>query len=120
MADAKITQLPELTDIADADLFVVVSSVATTPVTKKILKSNVVPITNALYKASSAIFTDDNTSQTFTDAFVSTTAMVAIQVTGGTAAAGTWTVFGTSGSFRIDSTVGETTNIPFNYFIIKN
>jgi len=72
----------------------------------------------AEYKYGTSSFTDDDTSQTFTEAFCSTTAMVAVQITSGTAA-GTWTVFGSSGSFRIDSTVAESTNIPFNYFITK-
>lgn len=41
MADKKITELTELTALADVDLFVVVDDPAGTPITKKILSRNV-------------------------------------------------------------------------------
>jgi len=41
MADKKITELTELTTLADVDLFVVVDDPAGTPITKKILSRNV-------------------------------------------------------------------------------
>lgn len=41
MADKKITELTELTTLADVDLFVVVDDPAGTPITKKILARNV-------------------------------------------------------------------------------
>lgn len=40
MAEVKITELPELTTISDADLFVAIDDVAGTPTTKKITRKN--------------------------------------------------------------------------------
>ena len=43
MADKKITELTEVTTISDNDLFAVVTDTGTTPTTKKIKKSNIIP-----------------------------------------------------------------------------
>lgn len=79
-----------------------------------------VATTMGVYKYGTSTYTDNDTSQTFTEAFCSTTAMVMIKITSGTTAQGVWTVDSASGSFTITSTASESNDIPFNYFIVKN
>lgn len=74
--------------------------------------------TNGLYKQSNSTYTDNDTAQTFTDAFVSTSSLVVVSITGSDPA-GTWSVVSNAGSFTITSTVAESTDITFDYFVMK-
>lgn len=74
---------------------------------------------NGLYKHSNETYTDDDTSQTFTDAFVTTDSLVIVSITGSDPQ-GTWSVVSNNGSFTISSTVAESVDITFDYFVQKN
>lgn len=74
---------------------------------------------NGKFKSSTSTFTNRDTSQTFTEAFCTTSSLVTIVITGTTKPQGVWTVTGNTGSFTITSDTAETANIPFNYFIQK-
>ena len=60
-------------------------------------------------------FTDNDTSQTFTDANVTATSI--IEVYAQATPAGGWTVVASDGEFTITSTKAESTDIPFIYYI---
>ena len=70
------------------------------------------------FKASSSSFTDDDTEQTFTDTFCTATSLVTIVITGPTPA-GVWSVESAAGEFTITSTIAESTDITFDYYINK-
>jgi len=70
------------------------------------------------FKASSSSFTDDDTEQTFTDTFCTATSLVTIVITGSTPA-GIWSVESAAGEFTITSTIAESTDITFDYYINK-
>ncbi len=72
----------------------------------------------ALFKPGTGTYTDNDTSQTFTDSFCSTTSLVVVSITGSTPA-GIWSVASGNGSFTITSTAAESTDITFDYYIIK-
>lgn len=71
----------------------------------------------ALFKSGSSTFTDNDTAQTFTDAFCTTASLVSIIITG--TPAGVWTVEAGDGSFTITSSSAESTDVAFDYTITK-
>ena len=73
---------------------------------------------NASFKQSNSTFTDNDTAQTFTDAFCTAASLVIVSITGSDPA-GTWSVVSAAGSFTITSTSAESTDITFDYFITK-
>lgn len=73
----------------------------------------------AKFKKSSSTFTDNDTSQTFIDAFCTVNSLVTIVITSGTNPKGIWSVNSADGSFTITSTIAESTDITFDYFIQK-
>jgi hypothetical protein len=72
----------------------------------------------ATYKYGNSSFTDNDTEQTFADAFCTATSLVIVSITGATPA-GVWSVVSGAGSFTITSTSAESTDITFDYYIIK-
>ena len=70
------------------------------------------------FKAGNSSFTDDDTAQTFTDTFCTATSLVTIVITGSTPA-GVWSVESAVGEFTITSTIAESTDITFDYYINK-
>lgn len=77
-------------------------------------------INSSPYKYGTGTYTDNDTSQTFTDSFCSTTSLVVVEITSGTAAQGIWEVDSAGGNFTITSTTNESNDITFKYFIVKN
>ena len=73
----------------------------------------------AKFKSGTGTFTDNDTAQTFADAFCTANSLVVVNVTSGTEPQGTWTVDAGEGSFTITSTNTESADITFDYFIIK-
>ncbi|MGX2958051.1 hypothetical protein JNUCC23_02010 [Peribacillus sp. JNUCC 23] len=73
----------------------------------------------AKFKKGNSTFTDNDTSQIFTDAFCTSSSLVTIVITSGTPPQGVWSVEGEVGSFTITSTLAETAPITFDYFIQK-
>jgi hypothetical protein len=73
---------------------------------------------NALYKYGNSSFTDNDTEQTFVDAFCDANSLVVVSITGATPA-GVWSVESGSGSFTITSDTAGNTDITFDYYIIK-
>lgn len=73
----------------------------------------------AKFKSGNSSYTDNDTAQTFTDAFCTASSLVTISITSGTKPQGTWVVTSASGSFTITSSVAESTDITFDYFITK-
>lgn len=73
----------------------------------------------AKFKNGSSTYTDNDTSQTFTDAFCTVNSMVVVSITSSTIPQGTWSVESGAGSFTITSTVAESADITFDYFITK-
>ena len=69
-------------------------------------------------KLGTGTFTDNDTSQDFTDAFCTVDSDVTVRVTSGTPA-GDWTVTANAGSFNITSSQAESADISFNYTILK-
>lgn len=74
---------------------------------------------NAKFKKSSSTYTDNDTSQTFTDTFCTVNSLVTVVITSVTAPQGVWSVVSANGSFTITSTVAETNDITFDYYIQK-
>jgi hypothetical protein len=75
--------------------------------------------TIAKFRASSSTYTDNDTSQTFADSFCTAASLVTIAITSGTVPQGIWTVTSAAGSFTITSTVAESNDITFDYYIQK-
>jgi hypothetical protein len=75
--------------------------------------------TLAKFKASNSIYTNNTTSQVFTDAFCTANSLVTVVITSVTKPQGLWSVDSAAGSFTITSTVAESTDITFNYYIHK-
>ena len=73
----------------------------------------------AKFKKGSSTYTDTDTSQTFTDAFCTLNSLVTIVITSVTPPKGVWSVESANGSFTITSTVAESADISFDYFIQK-
>ncbi|GBF34155.1 hypothetical protein DCCM_3267 [Desulfocucumis palustris] len=73
----------------------------------------------AKFKSGSGTFTDNDTSQTFVDAFCTVNSLVVVTITSGTAPQGIWKVTSANGSFTITSTVAESADITFDYYIVK-
>lgn len=74
---------------------------------------------NAKFKKGNSTFTTRGTSQTFTDAFCTINSLVTVVITSSTNPQGVWSVNSANGSFTITSTVAETADIAFDYFIQK-
>jgi hypothetical protein len=74
---------------------------------------------NAKFKKSNSSYTDNDTSQTFTDAFCTVDSLVTVVITSATPPKGVWSVNSADGSFTITSTVAEDNDITFDYFIQK-
>lgn len=74
---------------------------------------------NAMFKKGSFTYTDNDTSQTFTDAFCTTDSLVTIVITSLTNPQGFWSVNSANGSFTITSTAAESSDITFDYYIQK-
>lgn len=72
-----------------------------------------------LFKAGSNAYTDNDTSQTFTDAFCTSNSLVTVVINSASTPAGIWNVASANGSFTITSTSNESTDIAFDYFIQK-
>ena len=72
------------------------------------------------FKQSSSTYTDNDTSQTFTDAFCTATSLVIVSVTDASEPQGVWIVTSAAGEFTITSDTAETDDIDFDYYIIKN
>ena len=70
------------------------------------------------FKKNTGAFTDNDTSQLFLDSFCNSSSLVVVSITGSTPA-GIWTVESGNGSFTITSTAAESTDITFDYYIIK-
>jgi len=75
--------------------------------------------TIAKFKSGSSTYTDNDTSQTFTDAFCTASSLVTIAITSVTKPQGVWTVTSGAGSFTITSTASESADITFDYYIQK-
>ena len=71
------------------------------------------------FKQSNSTFTDNDTSQTFTDVFCTTTSLVVVSVTDASTPQGIWKVTSEAGEFTITSDTAETDDIDFDYYIIK-
>jgi hypothetical protein len=74
---------------------------------------------NARFKTGSATFTDNDTAQTFTDVFCTSSSLVTIAITSPAPPQGVWSVESSSGSFTITSTKAESADITFDYYITK-
>ena len=74
---------------------------------------------NAFYKKATGTFTNDTVSQSFSDAACTANSLVVVSITSVTAPQGIWSVESYDGYFIITSTVAETDDITFDYFIIK-
>lgn len=72
-----------------------------------------------LFKAGSSNYTDNDTSQTFTDAFCTSNSLVTVVVNSASIPEGIWSVASANGSFTITSTSNESTDIAFDYYIQK-
>ena len=72
-----------------------------------------------LLKKGSNSFTDNDMSQTFTDAACTADSLVTIIITSTTIPQGVWSVESANGSFTITSTMPETDDITFDYYIQK-
>jgi len=79
--------------------------------------SNIQTQLNSIFENSSNTFTNGTTTQTFTDTFCTSSALVVVAITG--TPLGVWTANANSGSFTITSTVAETNSVAFTYYIIK-
>lgn len=75
--------------------------------------------TIAKFKKGNGLFIDNDTAQTFTDAFCTADSLVTISITSVTLPQGTWSVESGAGTFTITSTVAESADITFDYFIQK-
>lgn len=73
----------------------------------------------ARFKKASSTYTDNDTAQTFTDTFCNANSLVTIVITSGTPPQGVWSVESGAGSFTITSTVAESADITFDYYIQK-
>lgn len=73
----------------------------------------------AKFKKGSSTYTDNDTSQTFTDTFCTVDSLVTIVITSATAPKGVWSVESAAGTFTITSTAAEDNDITFDYFIQK-
>jgi len=73
----------------------------------------------ASFKKSSATFTDNDTSQTFTDSFCTADSLVVISITSATSPKGLWSVESADDSFTITSDTAESDDITFDYYITK-
>ena len=71
------------------------------------------------FKVSNSSYTDNDTSQTFTDAFCTAASLVTVSITSATLPQGVWSVESGAGSFTITSTVAESADITFDYYIQK-
>lgn len=78
-----------------------------------------VDATLAKFKNGIGTYTDNDTSQTFIDAFCTANSLVVVSITSGTLPQGTWAVNSAAGNFTITSTVAESVDITFDYSIIK-
>lgn len=74
---------------------------------------------NAKFKKGSSTYTDNDTAQTFVDAFCTNSSLVTIVITSVTNPQGVWSVVSADGSFTITSTVAESADITFDYYIQK-
>lgn len=70
------------------------------------------------FKSGTGTFTDNDTAQTFTDSFCTASSLVTVAITSGTPA-GSWVVDSAAGSFTITSSVAESSDISFDYYIQK-
>lgn len=75
-------------------------------------------VNSALVANGTGTFTNDTTTQTFTDVFCDAASTVIVVITAGTTL-GEWSVDSAAGSFTITSTVAESADISFTYTIIK-
>jgi len=73
----------------------------------------------AKLKKSSSTYTDNDTSQTFIDAFCTADSLITIVITSVTLPLGIWVVNSAIGSFTITSSVNESADITFDYYIQK-
>lgn len=76
-------------------------------------------IDTAKFKKSNLTYTTRGTTQTFTDAFCTADSLVTVSITSSTIPQGVWKVDSANGSFTITSTVAETADITFDYYIQK-
>ena len=83
------------------------------------LETPIIEATIGSFKKGSSSYTDNDTSQTFTDAFCTDTSLVTVCITSVTLPKGVWSVESANGSFTITSTVAETDDITFDYYIQK-
>ncbi|MFZ5352735.1 MAG: hypothetical protein ACOZCL_08430 [Bacillota bacterium] len=75
--------------------------------------------TIAKFKTGTGTFTDDDTAQTFADAFCTANSLVVVSITSATNPQGTWSVEAADGSFTITSTAAESADITFDYYIVR-
>jgi len=75
--------------------------------------------TIAKFKKGNSSFTDNDTAQTFTDAFCTADSLVTVSITSATLPQGTWIVESAAGTFTITSTVVESADITFDYYVQK-
>jgi len=75
--------------------------------------------TTAAFKKSNSSFTDNDTAQTFTDAFCTADSLVVVSISSATQPQGYWIVDSAAGSFTITSDTAETADITFDYYIHK-
>lgn len=73
----------------------------------------------ARFKKGSSAYTNDTTSQAFTDAFCDANSLVTIVITSATPPQGVWSVESGAGAFTITSTVAESADITFDYYLQK-
>ena len=76
-------------------------------------------LTLGAFKASSSTYTDNDTAQTFSDAFCTAASLITIVITDASNPQGVWSVASGAGSFIITSTIAETNDIDFDYYIQK-
>ena len=106
--------------IADAGVIITATEVeGALQENRTAINLNTDKVTNAtLFKTGDSSFTDDDTEQTFNDAFCTATSLVVVSITGATPA-GIWSVVSAAGSFTITSSSAESTDITFDYYITK-
>jgi hypothetical protein len=75
--------------------------------------------TIAKFKSGTGTFTDNDTAQTFADAFCTASSLVVVSITDASLPQGAWTVSAGAGEFTITSQATESNDIDFDYFIIK-
>lgn len=71
------------------------------------------------FKAGSAVFSDNDTSQAFADSFCTANSLVIVSITSVTPPQGAWSVESANGYFTITSSAAESADITFDYYIMK-